>query len=67
MLPAGLKPAIPVSEQMQTLDHAGTGIREYTAVAYVVMLCVNLPLLLIVGHIVGTGGFSIGYADGHTK
>jgi len=69
MLPAGFKPAIPVSEQLQTqaLDHAATGIREYIAVAYVIMLCINLPILLIVGHIVGTGDFSIGYANSYTK
>lgn len=69
MLPAGFKPAIPLSEQPQTqaLDRAATGISEYIAVAYVIMLCIILPMLLIVGHIVCAGGISVGYTGSHTK
>ena len=71
MLPAGFKPAVPVSEQLQTqaLDHVAIGVSEYTSitVAYVIMLCIILPMLLIVGHIMGAAGFSVGYTSTHTK
>ena len=69
MLPAGFKPAFPVSEQPQTqdLDRVATGISKYIAVAYIIMLCIILPVLLIVDHIVGAEGFSIGYTGSHTK
>jgi hypothetical protein len=71
MLSAGFKPAVRVSEQLQTqaLDHVATGVIEYMsiAVAYVIMLCIILPMLLIVGHIVSAGGFSVGYTGSHTK
>jgi len=40
---------------------------EYMPEAYEITHCVTLPRLLTVAFFVGTGGFLIRYAKGHTK